>query len=82
MIERANDTTTGLGACVWGKDVERAERIAWQLQAGSVFVNSYEKPTPQAFFGGHKQSGIGGEWGQQGVLSYCNALAMHSYKQK
>ncbi len=48
-----------------------------QLEAGSVFINSYEKPASHAFFGGHKESGIGGEWGAQGLLSYCNAHVMH-----
>ena len=60
VIKRANDSLAGLGACVWGNDIERAERIARRLEAGSVWVNSWEKPTPQALFGGHKQSGIGG----------------------
>lgn len=73
VIRRANGTNTGLGACVWGKDLERAERIGRRLEAGSVFVNSWEKPTPQAFFGGHKESGIGGEWGAEGLKAYCNA---------
>lgn len=67
VIRRANNSLAGLGACVWGKDVERAERIGKRLQAGSVFVNSWEKPTPQAIFGGHKESGIGGEWGKEGL---------------
>ena len=82
VIRRANGVNTGLGACVWGKDVEHAEKVALRLQAGSVFVNSFEKPTPQAIFGGHKESGIGGEWGQMGLLAYCNPQAMHVYKQK
>merc|ERR1712000_521064 len=82
VIKRANNTNAGLGACVWGKDVERAERIGKRLQAGSVFINSWEKPTPQAFFGGHKESGIGGEWGKEGLKAYCNAHVMHTYKQK
>ncbi|KAK3645392.1 hypothetical protein LTR56_009119 [Elasticomyces elasticus] len=80
VIKRANNTNAGLGACVWGKDVERAERIGKRLQAGSVFVNSWEKPTPQAIFGGHKESGIGGEWGTEGLKSYCNAHVLHTYK--
>ena len=80
VIARANNTDTGLGACVWGKDVAHAEKIGLRLQAGSVFVNSFEKPTPQAIFGGHKQSGIGGEWGQTGLLAFCNAHVMHVYK--
>ena len=80
VIKRANNTNTGLGACVWGKDVEHAERIARRLEAGSVFVNSFEKPTPQAIFGGHKESGIGGEWGADGFKAYCNPHVIHLYK--
>ncbi|USW53787.1 Putative aldehyde dehydrogenase domain, aldehyde/histidinol dehydrogenase [Septoria linicola] len=80
VIKRANASNAGLGACVWGKDVKRAEAIGKRLEAGSVFVNSWEKPTPQAFFGGHKESGIGGEWGREGLKAYCNAHVMHSYK--
>lgn len=82
VIARANNTNTGLGACVWSKDIQAAERIALRLQAGSVFINSFEKPTPQAIFGGHKESGIGGEWGTQGLLSYCNPHVIHLYKSK
>ncbi|KAL6706440.1 hypothetical protein ACN47E_005546 [Coniothyrium glycines] len=80
VIARANNTNTGLGACVWGKDVEKASKIARRLEAGSVFVNSWEKPTPQAVFGGHKESGIGGEWGKTGLLAYCNPHVIHVYK--
>ncbi|EMD85587.1 hypothetical protein COCC4DRAFT_179840 [Bipolaris maydis ATCC 48331] len=80
VIARANDTNTGLGACVWGKDVEKASKIARRLEAGSVFVNSFEKPTPQALFGGHKESGIGSEWGTTGLLAYCNPHVIHVYK--
>lgn len=82
VIKRANNSLAGLGACVWGKDVERAERIGKRLQAGSVFVNSWEKPTPQAIFGGHKESGIGGEWGKEGLKAYCNPHVLHTYKSK
>ncbi|KAK6002968.1 hypothetical protein QM012_000813 [Aureobasidium pullulans] len=82
VINRANSTNSGLGACVWSKDVKAAERIALRLQAGSVWINSFEKPTPQAIFGGHKESGIGGEWGTQGLLSYCNPHVIHLYKSK
>jgi acyl-CoA reductase-like NAD-dependent aldehyde dehydrogenase len=82
VIARANKTNTGLGACVWGKDEKHAVEIAKRLEAGSVFVNSWEKPTPQAIFGGHKESGIGGEWGKEGLKAYCNAHVIHVYKQK
>lgn len=80
VIARANNTNTGLGACVWGKDVEKASKVARRLEAGSVFVNSWEKPTPAAIFGGHKESGIGGEWGKTGLLAFMNAHVIHVYK--
>lgn len=80
VIARANDSKMGLGACVWGKDVEKASQVARRLEAGSVFVNSWEKPTPQAIFGGHKESGIGGEWGKTGLLAFMNAHVIHVYK--
>ncbi|CAK1356897.1 unnamed protein product [Cercospora beticola] len=80
VIKRANASNAGLGACVWGKDVKHAEEIGKRLEAGSVFINSWEKPTPQAFFAGHKESGIGGEWGKEGLKAYCNAHVMHTYK--
>ncbi|KAF2458258.1 aldehyde dehydrogenase domain-containing protein [Lineolata rhizophorae] len=80
IIQRANNTKAGLGASVWAKDVAQAEACAKRLEAGNVFVNSYVKPNPKAFFSGHKESGIGGEYGTKGLLSYCNAHVMHSYK--
>ncbi|KAF2638448.1 aldehyde dehydrogenase [Massarina eburnea CBS 473.64] len=80
VIARANNTNTGLGACVWGKDVEKASKVARRLEAGSVFVNSYEKADPHGMFGGHKESGIGGEMGTLGLLAYMNAHVIHVYK--
>ncbi|KAJ6112112.1 hypothetical protein N7523_008173 [Penicillium sp. IBT 18751x] len=80
VIGRANDTDAGLGACVWSKDPNRALSIGRRLEAGSVWINSSEKPSPVAYFSGHKQSGIGGEWGRQGLLSYCNTQSIHIYK--
>lgn len=80
VIARANNSNAGLGACVWGGDVEKAAQVARRLEAGSVFVNSWEKPTPLATFGGHKESGIGGEWGKTGLLAFMNAHVIHVYK--
>jgi len=80
VIHRANDTNTGLGASIWTKDMAKADEVSRRLQAGNVFVNSSVQPIPQAFFSGHKESGLGGEWGNTGVLAYCNAHATHVYK--
>ncbi|KAJ5087160.1 Aldehyde dehydrogenase N-terminal [Penicillium angulare] len=73
VIERANALDTGLGSSVWSKDLDRAQRIADQLQSGSVWVNSHFEVAPNAPFGGHKQSGMGVEWGLTGLLAYCNS---------
>jgi acyl-CoA reductase-like NAD-dependent aldehyde dehydrogenase len=73
VVGRANALETGLGSSVWSKDFERATRIADQLQSGSVWVNSHFDLSPTAPFGGHKNSGMGVEWGLNGLLGYCNS---------
>ena len=80
VVRRTNDTKTGLGACIWSRDIDRAERIARQLEVGSVYINSPLRPDWSVYFSGHKESGIGGERGLQGLLAYCNAQAVHVYK--
>jgi acyl-CoA reductase-like NAD-dependent aldehyde dehydrogenase len=80
VMRRVNDTESGLGACVWSMDREKAERFGRRLQVGSLWINSFEKPHPAGYFSGHKKSGIGGEWGRQGLLSYCNTQTIHVYK--
>jgi acyl-CoA reductase-like NAD-dependent aldehyde dehydrogenase len=80
VIARANNTNAGLGASIFTKDIDNAKKVAKRIEAGNVFINSFTKPIPQVFFSGHKESGIGGEWGNLGILSYCNAKAIHVYK--
>ncbi|KAK4697742.1 hypothetical protein P7C71_g388, partial [Lecanoromycetidae sp. Uapishka_2] len=80
VIRRTNDTKTGLGACIWSKDIKRAERIARQLEVGSIYINSPLRPDWKVYFSGHKESGIGGERGLMGLLAYCNAQAVHVHK--
>ncbi|OQD66197.1 hypothetical protein PENPOL_c005G02697 [Penicillium polonicum] len=72
VIPRINRTCTGLGACVWANDVGTAERIARKIEVGTVWINSAEAPNPYGYCSGWKQSGIGGEWGNQGLLSYSH----------
>lgn len=80
LIARVNRTETGLGACVWAQDVSTAERIARKLEVGTVWINSTEVPNPRGYFSGWKQSGIGGEWGKQGLLSYSHTQTIQLYK--
>lgn len=77
VIRRANDTKMGLGASVWTRDSARARRIADQLDAGSVWVNAHVAISPLIPLGGHKQSGIGSEWGLSGLRSFCNVQAVY-----
>ncbi|KAK6495071.1 hypothetical protein TWF481_003098 [Arthrobotrys musiformis] len=77
VIKRANDTDMGLGASVWSKDVERAEKIARRLEAGSVWVNEHTSPMPLAPFGGWKGSGIGVENGRDGLVGWCNVQSLY-----
>ncbi|KAK2853348.1 hypothetical protein FQN49_005162 [Arthroderma sp. PD_2] len=80
VIKEANNTKMGLGASVWTKDLDRAQRIAEQLEAGSVWINNHLEPSADSSFGGHKESGIGYEGGLGGLMGYCNAQAIHINK--
>lgn len=72
VIRRANNTRYGLGASVWTQDIAQAERMASQLQAGTVWINSHAEIGASYPFGGHKNSGLGVEWGIEGMKLYCN----------
>jgi len=72
-IELANDTPYGLGAAIFSKDIDRAERIAREdLIAGSCFVNEPVKSDPRLPFGGIKNSGFGRELGSFGITEFMN----------
>lgn len=71
----ANDTPYGLQAYVLGNDIERARRVAGQIEAGRVLVNTLAHE-PQAPFGGFKQSGIGREYGTYGMEAFLEPKAL------
>jgi acyl-CoA reductase-like NAD-dependent aldehyde dehydrogenase len=79
-IRRANDTKTGLGATVFGKDPELLQSVADRLDVGSVWINTYAAAVPEAQLGGVKESGIGTEFGTLGVLAYANVKAVLTMK--
>lgn len=76
VVRRANATNTGLGAAVYSTDLTRAERLARQMEAGTVWINMPELPHVEAYFSGQKDSGFGGEMGKQGLLSYCHTQSL------
>lgn len=81
VIARANATEYGLGASVWGSDEERAFEVAQHIASGTVWVNETQHLSPTAAFGGLKQSGLGVEGGEEGLLEYSNAQTLVRKKQ-
>ncbi|KAL4887811.1 aldehyde dehydrogenase domain-containing protein [Aspergillus ambiguus] len=76
-IRRANDTTYGLGAAVFTRDIERGHRVAAEIESGMVWINSSQDCDPRIPFGGVKQSGIGRELGEAGLEAYSQVKAVH-----
>jgi aminomuconate-semialdehyde/2-hydroxymuconate-6-semialdehyde dehydrogenase len=70
VLELANDTNYGLSATVWSTDLARAHRVAAQLEAGIVWVNTWFLRDLRSAFGGMKYSGIGREGGVHSLEFY------------
>jgi len=69
-IARANDSTYGLAAAVWTRDIKKAHHVARCLQAGTVWINTYNVYDTAAPFGGYKQSGFGREMSVHALEHY------------
>lgn len=69
-IQIANDTEYGLAAGLWTRNVQRAARVAQEIRAGIVWVNTYHPTFNELPWGGYKQSGIGRELGLHGIEEY------------
>ncbi|WP_251976673.1 aldehyde dehydrogenase family protein [Salinicola avicenniae] len=69
-IRLANQTRFGLAGAVWTQDPARAHRIAGQLRAGTVWINSYKAINVMSPFGGFRDSGFGRSSGLDGLREY------------
>jgi aldehyde dehydrogenase (NAD+) len=74
-IRIANDSNYGLHASVLGTDLQRARRVASQIRAGRVVINSMTDD-PQAPWGGFKYSGFGREYGRYGIEAFLETRAI------
>jgi aldehyde dehydrogenase (NAD+) len=70
VIARANNTTYGLAAAVWTRDIGKVHSIANNVRAGTIWVNCFDVFNAAAPFGGFKQSGIGREMGEYALQQY------------
>ncbi|MFM9112518.1 MAG: aldehyde dehydrogenase, partial [Actinomycetota bacterium] len=71
-VRIANDTQYGLGAALWTRDVSKAHKIARQLRAGTVWVNTFDRSNITTPFGGFKQSGTGRDRSLHSIEGYTN----------
>jgi len=70
VIVKANDSQYGLAGAVWSKDTGKAVDIARQIETGTIWVNQNLNMRPDTPFGGRKQSGVGVEYGVEGLLEF------------
>jgi aldehyde dehydrogenase (NAD+) len=66
----ANGTAYGLASGVWTSSIGRALRMARELEAGTVWINTYRVSSPLSPFGGYKRSGFGRESGLLAIREY------------
>lgn len=80
-VKVANDSKYGLGASIWTKDLEKAERLAMLIESGIITVNNVVISDPRVPFGGIKHSGFGRELSRYGMLEFANIKSVRFYDQ-
>jgi aldehyde dehydrogenase (NAD+) len=75
-IATANDSPYGLAAGVWTRDIKKAHYVARKLQAGTVWINTYNIYDTAAPFGGYKQSGFGREMSGHALEHYTQVKSV------
>src|SRR4029077_2758161 len=75
-VSIANDSSFGLSGTVWGSDGDRASDVARQVRTGNIGVNLFTLDYA-APFGGFKESGIGREYGPEGIGAFTEIQSLH-----
>ena len=76
MVKRCNHSIYGLAAAVWTKDINKAHRLARDLKAGTIWINTYNTFDAASPFGGFKQSGFGRELGVHALELYTQVKSV------
>ncbi|XP_035257467.1 mitochondrial 10-formyltetrahydrofolate dehydrogenase [Anguilla anguilla] len=76
VLARANDTEFGLASGVFTRDITKAMYVSDRLEAGTVFINTYNKTDVASPFGGFKQSGFGKDLGEEALHEYLRTKAV------
>ena len=76
IAAKANDSSYGLGAGVWTRDLSKAHAMAKRLRAGTIWINTYNVYDAALPFGGYKQSGWGREMGHEVLEAYTEVKAI------
>ncbi|XP_078098735.1 mitochondrial 10-formyltetrahydrofolate dehydrogenase [Sander vitreus] len=76
VLQRANATEYGLASGVFTRDINKAMYVSERLEAGTVFINTYNKTDVASPFGGFKQSGFGKDLGEDALLEYLKTKAV------
>ena len=76
VVAKANNTSYGLAAGIWTRDVTKALRVAERLQAGKVWINCYNVFDSSLPFGGYKESGWGRECSKEALGNYLETKSV------
>jgi len=76
IARTANDTSYGLAASIWTRDLGTAHKLARRIKAGTVWINTHNFGDPALPFGGYKQSGWGREMGYEAIELYTEVKAV------
>lgn len=77
VIDKANESEYGLAGAVWSADVTKAAEVASKMDTGTVWINQNLQMTPHTPFAGAKQSGMGVENGEHGLLEFTQVKTVY-----